>query len=202
LVPPIIVVSKPAAGGDGKDDTGSARLQSQNTSRSISPVRPGLSTLPEEMGKASDESSERGSDASPVASRGSNQRSPLLKYGLAGVPMSRRIYPGKGPKLGPQGGKMGTSANYEHATTFIFEYKKKKVPNMRRPLFPAPGLLKIMSQLYVDKIKAGKGVAVHTSHYPLYLILYELFLNKFGLRKVAENKLVQVTPLILLMRQF
>lgn len=48
-------------------------------------------------------------------------------------------------------------------------------------------LLKLISLIYIDKIKIPQN-----KYNPLIVIAYDFTLNRFGIRKIAENKFVQV----------
>lgn len=51
-----------------------------------------------------------------------------------------------------------------------------------------PNVLRIISQIYQEKLKQTD---VHSGN-PPHVMLYDYFINKYGLKKVAENKCVQV----------
>ena len=79
------------------------------------------------------------------------------------------------------------SVNTE-AANYLFNkildnYKKKSI----KPTISKNTILKNLSYLYTEKIKNYSK-----SQNPFYILTYDLYLNKYGLKKVAENKYVQV----------
>lgn len=83
-----------------------------------------------------------------------------------------------------------TSVNGESANALLSKAKEKK--NVKSSL-TKPSLLKFMSQVYMERLKDLKK----TAHIPLHVSVYEYFLNKYGLKKVAETKCLQVRYFLL-----
>jgi hypothetical protein len=93
--------------------------------------------------------------------------------------------------------KPAVSGNIEPATQFMHAYRKRNTGPITRAAIPVVNITKLMSTLYTDKLKQSKGGAAtsptqpgaNLSNQPLHLMIFEMFLHRFGLRKVAETKL-------------
>ena len=84
------------------------------------------------------------------------------------------------------------SVNADFANSLLMKVKEKK--NIKSGL-PKLMVLKFISQIYLERIKLTGNLR----ETPLYIVCYDYFMNKYGLRKVAENKCQQVTLFFLLL---
>jgi len=83
------------------------------------------------------------------------------------------------------------SVNADSASSLLMKVKEKK--NIRSGL-PKLMVLKFISQIYLERIKLT-GTLRET---PLYIVCYDYFMNKYGLRKVAETKCQQMFESVML----
>lgn len=65
----------------------------------------------------------------------------------------------------------------------IDNYNKKKVKNLLSKI----NILKMIALIYTEKLIN----ASNNTNNPLHIMCYDLFLNKYGLKKIAENKYSQ-----------
>ena len=77
------------------------------------------------------------------------------------------------------------SVNADSASALLAKVKaNKKVASG----LPKLTVLKFISQIYMDRLKATGAIR----QAPLYIVTYDYFINKYGLKKVAETKCQQV----------
>ena len=48
-------------------------------------------------------------------------------------------------------------------------------------------VLKLIGQIYTERLSNNQNL-----NNPLYVMIYDLFLNKYGLKKICESKYLQV----------
>jgi len=82
------------------------------------------------------------------------------------------------------------SVNAESARALLMRTREKR--NVKATL-PKPTVLKFISQLYVERMRASGALR----ELQLYVVAYDYFINKYGLKKVAESKCQQMFEAIL-----
>lgn len=86
--------------------------------------------------------------------------------------------------------KKGLSPNFTSAEILLKELISKR-DKIHSTSIKKSLLLKFITTVYIDCINRRKENKTSLQA-PLHLILYEYFLNKYGLKKTAEKKLKQV----------
>lgn len=74
--------------------------------------------------------------------------------------------------------------------TNIIERKKKGA--IKNATLSLNSILKLVSQIYSEKISNPQ----HLNN-PAYVLIYDIFLNKYGLKKICETKYIQFLESIL-----
>ena len=95
----------------------------------------------------------------------------------------------------PKLAKPAVSGNVDQAGAFMSNYKKGQNVTEGKSKLPMIQILKLISSIYVDRIRlkpSNTGTIQSQSNQPLYLTLFELYLHRFGVRKMAENKLKDI----------
>lgn len=82
----------------------------------------------------------------------------------------------------------GYNQNYEFATQILQKVQQIYKASTISKRMSKMALLKYISSIYADKLK---NLQQNTN--PLYIIAYEVFLQKYGLKSVSENKYNQVS---------
>lgn len=79
------------------------------------------------------------------------------------------------------------SVNTEGATLLYSQILKKSRGGSIKPTLSLNSLLKAISALYIDRLKSSQNTMN-----PFYVIIYDSFLHRYGLKKVTEHKFVQI----------
>ncbi len=80
--------------------------------------------------------------------------------------------------------------NADSAIALLARAKEKK--NLKASL-PKLTVLKFISQIYIERLKVSGSLR----EMPLYIVTYDYFINKYGLKRVAESKCQQMFESIL-----
>ena len=83
------------------------------------------------------------------------------------------------------------SLNADSANSLLVRVRGKK--NITSGL-PKLTVLKFIAQIYLDRLKTTGNIRKT----PLYIVSYDYFMNKYGLKKVAETKCQQVLDINIL----
>lgn len=79
------------------------------------------------------------------------------------------------------------SVNAEIAKTLLEKILEKKLNNKIKNAFSINTVLKLIGQIYTERLSSNQNI-----NNPLYVMIYDLFLNKYGLKKICEVKYFQV----------
>ena len=79
------------------------------------------------------------------------------------------------------------SENAERALSLLNGIQQKNTKLIQSGL-PKLTILKFISQIYTEKLKLIGNKNLN----PLYVVVYDYFMNKYGLKKVAESKFIQM----------
>lgn len=85
----------------------------------------------------------------------------------------------------------GFNQNYDYASNLLQKVAQSYKNSTIMKRLSKMALLKFISSIYSEKLKNFN----HHNSSPLFLIAYEVFLQKYGLKSVSENKYYQVTYL-------
>lgn len=79
------------------------------------------------------------------------------------------------------------SVNAEVAKTLLEKIIEKKQKNQIKNYYSLNSILKLISQIYTERLTSHQN-----SNNPLYVMIYDYFLNRYGLKKICEAKYFQV----------
>ena len=79
------------------------------------------------------------------------------------------------------------SVNAEIAKTLLEKIIEKKQNNSIKNVYSINSVLKLIGQVYTERLSNNQNI-----NNPLYVMIYDLFLNKYGLKKICESKFFQV----------
>jgi len=79
------------------------------------------------------------------------------------------------------------SVNAEVAKTLLEKIIEKKQNNSIKNVYSMNSVLKMIGQIYSERLSSTQNI-----NNPLYVMIYDLFLNKYGLKKICEAKYFQV----------
>jgi len=77
--------------------------------------------------------------------------------------------------------------NAEIAKTLLEKIIEKKQNNTIKNVYSKNSVLKLIGQVYTERLSNNQNI-----NNPLYVMIYDLFLNKYGLKKICEAKFFQV----------
>lgn len=80
------------------------------------------------------------------------------------------------------------SVNAEIANNLLKKIQDSYINKKAKNSMTRTTLLKLISAIYEEKLLNQQS----NSNNPLHIMIYDLYLNKYGLKKIAETKYVQV----------